>query len=171
MTHTSLYATRPTWRARVQTAFAMMMVGALVVGAAGCSGKDSSTGPTTPNLVGDYLLETIQARSLPATVYDGPIGNPEDDNYHDSYVVTVTGGNVTLEDGGYYNILVSYTAVADGEPWSLLLMETGTYEIDGSRIVLTSDYGDETTGTLRDGEVAIRMTIAGEATMPYVFRK
>ncbi len=149
----------------------MMLIGALAVGGTGCGSKDSSTGPTNLNAAGDYLLETIQARSLPATVYDGPIGDPEDDNYHDSYVVTVTGGNVTLEDGGYYNILVSYTAVADGEPWSLLLMETGTYEIDGSRIVLTSDYGDETTGTVRDGEVAIRMGIAGTATMPYVFGK
>ena len=148
-----------------------MLLGTLAVGAAGCSGKDSTTGPRTPNVTGDYLLETIQATSLPATVYDGPIGDSEAGTYHNSYVVTVTGGNVTLEDGGYYNILVSYTAVADGEPWSLLLMETGTYEIDGSRIVLTSEYGDQTTGTVRDGVITIRMTIAGEATMPYVFRK
>ena len=171
MMDTSLDARRPAWRARVQTGFVVMLVATLATGAAGCSSKDSSTAPTTPNVAGDYLLETIQARSLPATVYDGPIGDPEDGTYHDSYVVTVTGGNVTLEDGGYYNILVSYTAVADGEPWSLLLMETGTYEIDGSRIVLTSDYGDETAGTVRDGEVSVRMAIAGEATMPYVFRK
>ena len=148
-----------------------MLIAILAAGAAGCSGKDSSTGPTTPNVAGEYSLETIQARSVPTQVYDGPIGDPEDDNYHDSYVVTVTGGTMTLEADSYYHMLVSYTAVADGEPFSLLLMEFGTYEIDGNRIVLTSDYGDETAGTVRDGEVTIRMAIAGETTMPYVFRK
>jgi hypothetical protein len=43
--------------------------------------------------------------------------------------------------------------------------------VNGSRIVLTSDYGDETTDTVRDGEVSIRMAIAGEPTIPYVFGK
>ena len=150
----------------------MMLVGALAVGAAGCSGKDSSTGPTTPtNIAGDYDLQTIQTKPLPATVYDGPFGYPGEDGYHQSYVITVTGGGMTLEDGGYYHLLVAYTADMDGEPYSLFLLETGTYEINGSRIVLTSDYGDETAGTLRDGEVAVQMTIAGETTKPYVFRR
>ena len=171
MPHASLDAAPLAARARVQTAFAIMLAATLAAGAAGCSGNDSSTGPTTPNVAGEYSLETIQARSVPTQVYDGPIGDPEDDNYHDSYVVTVTGGTMTLEDDRNYHMLVSYTAVADGEPFSLLLMEFGTYEIDGNRIVLTSDYGDEAAGTVRDGEVAIRMAIAGETTMRYVFRK
>ena len=150
----------------------MMLVGALAVGAAGCSGKDSSTGPTTPtNIAGDYDLQTIQTKPLPATVYDGPFGYPGEDGYHQSYFITVTGGGMTLEDGGYYHLLVAYTADMYGEPYSLFLRETGTYEIDGRRSVLTSDYGDETAGTLRDGEVAVQMTIAGETTKPYVFRR
>jgi hypothetical protein len=171
MTHTSLHAPRPTWRARVQTAFAMMLVGVLAVGATGCGSKDSSTGPTNVNPAGEYDLETIQTKPLPATVYDGPAGDPGDDDYLESYVVTVTGGGMTLEDNGYYHILIAYTGVMDGEPYSLFFLETGTYETNGSRIVLTNDYGEEAEGTVRDGEVSIRMGIAGTATMPYVFGK
>lgn len=171
MMHTSLHAPRPTWRARVQTAFAMMLVGALAVGTAGCGTKDSSTGPTSVNPAGEYDLETIQTKPLPATVHDGPIGNPGDDNYYQSYVVTVSGGTMTLQDDGYYHMLVSYTAVWDGVPYYLVYLETGTYETNGSRIVLTNDYGEEAEGTVRDSEVSIRMGIAGTATMPYVFGK
>ena len=172
MMHTSLHAARPTRRARVQTAFTMILVAALAVGAAGCGGTDSSTGPTTPtNVTGDYDLATIQTEPLPATVYDGPFGYPGVEGYHESYVITVTGGGITLEDGGYYHMLLVYTADMDGEPYSIFLLETGTYEINGSRIVLTSDYGDESQGTVRDGEVSIQMTIAGEPTKPYLFRR
>ena len=67
---------------------------------------------------------------------------------------------MTLEDSGYYHMLLAYTADMEGEPYSLFLLETGTYEINGSRIVLTSDYGDESEGTVRDGEVSVQMTIA-----------
>jgi len=150
----------------------MMLVGALAVGAAGCSSsKDSSTGPTNVNPAGEYDLQTIQTKPLPATVHDGPIGNPGDDDYYESYVVTVSGGTMTLQDDGYYHMLVSYTAVWDGEPYYLVYLETGTYETNGSRIALTNDYGEEAEGTVRDGEVSIRMGIAGTGTMPYVFGK
>lgn len=172
MTHTSLDAPRPTWRARVHTAFAIMVVATLAAGATGCSSNnDSTTGPTNLNPAGEYDLETIQTKSLPAKVYDGPIGDPEDDDYLESYVVTVTGGGMTLEDNGYYHILIAYTGVMDGEPYSLFYLETGTYETNGSRIVLTNDYGEEAEGTVRDNEVTVRMGIAGTATMPYVFRR
>src|SRR5262245_38397587 len=121
MTHTSLDAPRPTWRARVHTAIAIMLVATLAAGAAGCSSsKDSSTGPTNVNPVGEYELETIRSEALPAMVHDGPIGDPGDDDYYQSYVVTVTGGTMVLEDGGYYHMLLAYTAVwDDGEPYSL----------------------------------------------------
>ena len=148
-----------------------MLVGAIAIGATGCGSKDSSTGPTNVNPAGEYDLQTIQTKPLPATVHDGPIGNPEDDDYLESYVVTVTGGTMTLEDNGYYHILIAYSGVMDDEPYSLFFLETGTYETNGSRIVLTSAYGDEAEGTVRDGEVSIRLGIAGAATMPYVFGK
>jgi len=171
MTYASLDARRLISRARGQTAFAVLLVATLAVGATGCGSKDSSTGPTKVNVAGEYSLETIQARSLPAKVYDGPVGDPRDDDYYQSYIITVSGGTLTLDDDGYYHMLLSYTAVADGQPFFRIYLETGTYEVDGSRILLASDYGDEAPGTVRDGEVTIRMAIAGDAVMPYAFRK
>ena len=171
MTRTSLRAPRLTWRARVQAGFAMVLAATLATGAAGCSSEDSSTAPTNVNPTGEYSLETIQAKPLPAKVYDGPIGNPRDDDYYQSYVVTVTGGTLVLDEDGYYHILVGYNTVADDEPFFRIYLETGSYEVDGSRIVLTNDYGESETGTVRDGEVTIKMAIGGEPVMPYVFRK
>jgi len=76
MTHASLDAPRPTWRARLQKAFAVLSIATLATGAAGCGSKDSSTAPTNENVAGEYLLETIQAKQLPVKVYDGPVGEP-----------------------------------------------------------------------------------------------
>ena len=84
MTHASLDAPRPTWRARLQKAFAVLSIATLATGAAGCGSKDSSTAPTPQNIAGEYLLETVQAKQLPVKVYDGPVGEPGDDDYYDS---------------------------------------------------------------------------------------
>lgn len=165
MTPTSLDAPQLIRRTRVQPAVAMLLIASLAIGASGCGSTDSSAGPTNVNVAGEYLLETIQARSLPAKVYDGPTAN------YRSYVVTVTGATLTLEDDGYYHILVGFNTVADDQPFNRIYLETGSYEVTGSRVVLTNDYGEVATGTVQDGEVTIRMAVAGEPVMPYVFRK
>jgi hypothetical protein len=106
MTHTSLGAPRLTWRARVQNAFAVVLLATLAIGAAGCSSKDSSTGPTNLNVAGEYLLETIQTKSVPVKIYDGPIGNPRDG-------VTITGHSSSLSarrstDDAVLSMMVDY---------------------------------------------------------------
>lgn len=173
MTHTSLDAPRLTWRARVQNAFAVVLVATLATGAAGCSSKDSSTGPTNLNVAGEYLLETIQTKSVPVKIYDGPIGNPRDGDYYRSFVVTVKRGAIDLDDAGHYHMMVDYRVVADGETTDGSVDGRGSYEINGNRIALTRlDGVDGGAGTVRSGEVMIQMTIVDEGvTMPYVFRQ
>ena len=173
MTHTSLDASRPTWRARVQKALVVLSIATLATGAAGCGSKDSSTEPTSRSVAGEYLLETIQTKALPVKIYDGPIGDPGDDDYYWSYVVTIKRGAIDLDDAGNYHLMMDYGLLANGDIEDDSFDGYGTYEINGNRIVLTRDDGDEGgTGTVRNGEVTIQMTMVDEgAVMPYVFRK
>src|SRR6478609_9233928 len=137
MTHTSLDATRLTCRARLQNALALVLVASLATGAAGCSSTDSSTGPTNGDVTGEYLLETIKTQQLPVKIYDGPIGNPRNDDYYRSYVVTVKRGAINLDDTGHYRLKFDYRLVADGQITDSSMGAVGTYEINGNRIVLT----------------------------------
>jgi hypothetical protein len=174
MTHTSHDAPGPTWRARLQKAFAVLTMATLASGAGGCSGKDSSTGPTTPqNVAGEYLLETIQTKSLPVKIYDGPIGEPGEDDYYDSYVLTIKRGAIDLDDAGNYHLMVDYHLVRDGYAVDDSWDGYGTYEINGNKIDLTRDDGvGGGDGTVRSGQVTIQMTMVDEgADMAYVFRK
>jgi len=173
MSHTSLDAPRPTWRARVQKAFGVLSIAALAIGAAGCGSKDSSTAPTSRSVAGEYLLETIQAKQLPVTVYDGPIGNPGADDYFQSYVLTVKRGAIDLDDAGNFHLMVDYHLVRDGEVVDDSWDGYGTYEINGNEIVLTRDDGVSAgDGTMRSGQVTIQMTMVDEGPyVPYVFRK
>ena len=174
MTHTTFDAPRPTWRARAQKTFAVLSIVMLATGAAGCGSKDSSTGPTTPQSVaGEYLLETIQAQSLPVNVYDGPIGEPGDEDYYYSYVLTIKRGAIDLDDAGNFHLMVDYHVVRDGDPEDASYDGYGTYQINGGKIVLTREDGQGGgSGPVRSGQVTIEMHMVDEGdVMPYVFRK
>jgi len=150
------------------------VVTTLATGAAGCSSsKDSTTAPTEQNIPGAYVLETIQTKLLPVKIFDGPIGNPRNDDYYRSFVVTVKRGQIDLDDEGNYRAAFLYTVVADGEASDGLLVKSGTYMLNGNRIALTTDDGgDAGVGTIRSGQLTIQMTIVDEGkTMPWVFRQ
>jgi hypothetical protein len=174
MTHTSLDAPRPIWRARVQKALVVLSIATLVTGAAGCGGKDSSTGPTTPQTVaGEYLLETIQAKQLPVKVYDGPVGEPGDYDYYDSWTLTIRRGAIDLDDDGNYHLMIDYHLVRDGEVIDDSFDGYGTFELNGGRIALTRLDGESGgNGTVRSGQVTIQMNMVAEGdVVPYVFRR
>ena len=174
MTYSSLDAPRQTWRARLQKAFAVLSIATLATGAAGCGGKDSSTEPTTPqNIAGEYLLETIQAKQLPVKVYDGPIGEPGDDDYYDSWVLTIKRGAIDLDDAGNYHLMIDYHLVRDGEVIDDSFDGFGSYEINGNRIDLTRQDGESGgDGSVKSGQVTIQMNMVAEGdVVPYVFRK
>ena len=174
MTHTSLDAPRLTWSARIQKAFVVLSIATLATGAAACGGKDSSTEPTTPqNIAGEYLLETIQTKQLPVKIYDGPIGEPGDDDYYDSYILTIKRGAIDLDDAGNFHLMMDYHLVRDGNAQDGSWDGYGTYEINGNKIALIRDDGvDGGDGTVRSGQVSLQMTMVDEGPdMPYVFRK
>ena len=173
MTHASLDAPRPTWRARLQKAFAVLSIATLATGAAGCGSRDSSTAPTPQNIAGEYLLETIQAKQLPVKVYDGPVGEPGDDDYYDSWALTIKRGAIDLDDAGNYHLMMDYHLVRDGDAFDDSFDGYGTYEINGNRIELTRGDGESGgNGTVRSGQVTIQMNMVAEGdVVPYVFRK
>ena len=175
MTHTSPHAPRLTGRARARRAFAILVVTALATGAAGCSssGKESTTAPDPQDIPGTYELETIQTKSLPVKIFDGPIGNPRNNDYYRSFVVTVRAGQIELDDYGNYRAVFLYNVVANGESSDGVLAKSGTYTLNGNRITLTTDEGVVAgSGNIRSGEITISMTIVDEGkAMPWVFRQ
>jgi hypothetical protein len=175
MTRTSLDAPRLSWRNGARRAIGIMVVTTLATGAAGCGGssKDSTTAPPKQDIPGAYVLETIQTQSLPAKIFDGPIGNPRNNDYYRSFVVTVKAGQIDLDDYGNYRAVFLYNVVANGEPSDGVLVKNGTYRVNGNRIALTTDDGvDAGAGTIRTGEITISMTIVDEGkAMTWVFRQ
>ena len=171
MTHTSSDAPRLTWRSRVGRAFTIIVVTTLATGCS--SSKDSTTAPKAQDIPGSYVLETIQTKSLPVKIFDGPIGNPRNNDYYRSFVVTVRAGQIDLDNYGNYHATFLYNVVANGEARDGVLAKSGTYMLNGSRIALTTDEGvDAGVGTIRSGQITISMTIVDEGTaMPWVFRQ
>jgi len=173
MTHTLLDAPRPTWRARVQKAFAVLSIVTLATGAAGCGSKDSSTAPNPQSIPGEYLLQTIESKSLPVKVYDGPVGQPGDDDYYESWALTIKRGGIDLDDAGNYHLMMDYHLVRDGEVIDDSFDGYGTYQMNGSKIELTRGDGQSGGGgSVRSGQVTIQMNMVAEGdVVPYVFRK
>jgi hypothetical protein len=128
-------------RTTINSMARLCMVAALV-GAAACSGSDSSTGPSNKNPVGEYPLVQVDKKAIPFVIYR-----------ETGYTVTVTDGELDLEDDGTFFITVNFTDDIEGEksPWGLT--DGGTYQIEGNTITLASQRSGTGTGTMRDGNV------------------
>ena len=170
MTYSSFGALRPPRPARTRNAITTVLVAALLITATACASKDSSTAPAPTDVAGNYTLATVQAKTLPVKVYDGPVGD-ENAGYR-SYIVTVRGGEIRMDDQGYYVRIMNYHIVADGEPSDGRIVDAGTYEINKGRIVFTKVDGTPGgSGPVRAGEITMSIGIVqGGPTYPYVFR-
>ena len=150
-------------RARRTTSksIAGLLVIASLISAAGCSGSDSSTGPTNKDPVGSYPLVQVDKKAIPFVIYR-----------ETGYTVTVMDGELDLEDDGTFSIAMNFTDDNEGDksPWGLT--DWGTYQIQGTTITLASEQSGTGTGTVRDGNVItlqLQFTNAGPMRQ-YAFR-
>ena len=113
-----------------------------VVGAAACSGSDSSTGPSNKDPVGTYPLFQVDKKAIPFVIYREA-----------GYTVTATDGELELADDGTFYITVNFVDDIDGEksPWGIT--DWGEYQIQGTTITLASMKSGTGDGTMRDGNV------------------
>ena len=133
-------------RRTAMSSMARLFMVVAVVGAAACSGSDSSTGPGNTNPVGNYPLVQVDKKAIPFVIYR-----------ETGYTVTVTDGDLELYDDGSYMIYVNFTDAIEGEksPWNLL--DFGRYQIQGSTITLEGQRIGPGTATIRDGVITVQM--------------
>jgi hypothetical protein len=128
---------------------ARILMTTALAGVAACSGSDSSTGPTNQNPVGTYPLAQIDEQPIPFEIYRGTYYDPEIDYTYNPFTVTVTGGELVLQNDGTYHISIDVTENAEGEKYQTTKTADGTYTIQGTTITIDGTG----TGTLRAGNI------------------
>ena len=157
MTHIISAATQRRRRS-IRSGIAGILAATALVSAIGCSGSDSSTGPSNRNPAGTYALFQVNGKNIPCVIFRGP------------YVVTATGGELILEDDGALHSAIDIRLAGGGDEVSLTRRDEGSYEIDGDQIVISSEGGGQT-GSYRNGVITLKFDLGGTGdTRTYTFR-
>ena len=159
-------------RRTIRSGFAGVVAATALVGTIACSGSDSSTGPrNNENPVGTFALFQVGQKNIPKVIFRGPITFPGGASY-DEFVVTITGGEMILQENGDIHVAIDYKAAADGNEVSGTNSQNGTYEIDGNQISIWGDQGDGgVEGTYRNGVITVDLDLVGNGELQtYTFR-
>ena len=120
---------------------------------------------------GVYRLTSLDKRSVPVTIYNGPYTDPQSGERVQSMVAQVIDGVVGLADDGTYQLAVDLLINADGDVFPVPLTGFGWYEVQGNQVAFTSDAAATgLVGTLGNGTVTLPYPIRG-ATRKLAFRK
>ena len=151
-------------RATILALRALFLTG-VTVAASGCGGaSDSSTAPdnnTDPK--GLYDLRTIDNTALPQEVYHGPWFDPENRRFYNQMVLLVTRGSVNVIKGERWAMSLDITRTLDGVASTTTLYADGSYELQGTDLVLkpTTPNLTEVTGTLDRGTISFSLEFNG----------
>ena len=159
MTNTSFHTARAPWRAIRQRAAVLLTATAMLVAAA-CGASDSSTGPRNADPTGLYALRQVGRDAIPAEIFRGTYGGVP------NLVVSVTGGELVLQDDDRFYMAMDYELRANGQAVTRSLSTEGDYEIEGGQLTLVPDGAPEgSRATLRNGVIALPMDVSGDGTM------
>lgn len=159
MTNTSFITSRSRWRA-VRHRAAVALAAAAILGAAACGGSDSSTGPRNADPTGLYALRQVGRDAIPAEIFRGTYGDIP------NLVVSVTGGELVLQDDDRFYMAMDYELRANGQAVTRSLSVEGDYEIDGGQLLLVPDGAPEASrATIRNGVIAVPMDVSGDGVM------
>lgn len=148
---------------RARAALAAVLVAAGLVGA--CH-ADSVTG--TGAIDGTYALRTVNAKTLPTTVYDSArAGGPR-------LTVTITGGTMALSPDGSYTFALRYTFAIDSVAQPVApLTDSGTFSRNGASLLFASfARSGSMSGTLAGGDLTMALDILDTGTpLVMVYRR
>lgn len=162
-----------TLRARrtIRSGIAGMLATTALIGTIACSGSsDSSTGPRDPaNPVGTFALFQVDQKNIPRVIFRGPFTFPGGAAY-DEFVVTITGGEMILQENGEIHVAIDYKASADGNEVNGTRSAEGTYEVNGNQISIASGDGG-VDGIYRNGVITLELDLVGNGErQTYTFR-
>jgi hypothetical protein len=104
-------------------------------------------------------------------IFRGPF-TVADGTTYDPFVVTVTGGELGLQEDGDFHIAIDYKAAADGNELNGTVSDDATYEIDGDEIYISSGEGGGVVGSYRNGVITLDLDILGTGeTRTFTFRR
>jgi hypothetical protein len=120
----------------------------------GC-GSDSSTGPSAASITGSWSLQTINGASLPYTYAQQGTNKAE-----------VLSDVATADAHGAYTELTTIRITVNGTATTQSVSDAGTYTLNGTALVLTSNDGSSVTGSVNGN--TFTLAVDGFA---YVYRK
>ena len=168
-----LPAASPRARRTIRSAIAGAIATTALIATSACSGSgDSSTAPRDPeNPVGTFALFQVGQKNIPRVIFRGPVTFPTGVSY-DEFVVTITGGEMILQENGDIHVAIDYKAAADGNEVSGTNAQDGTYEVYGNQISILGNKGDVgVDGTYRNGVITVDLDLVGNGELQtYTFR-
>jgi hypothetical protein len=150
-----------------------MTLGAVAVLAVACSDSSSSTAPHNDDgdPRGTYALRTVDGKALPREISRSPYFDADDYHFYNVFQVTVTKGEVALDELGNFTVSMDLAIVGDGVPMTKHLEVDGTYEIQGTQVVVTID-GASGVLPIVNGEMDVPIDLLGKGTQNvYAFRR
>jgi len=137
----------------------------LTVAMIGCGGDGDSTTAPQPNKdpKGLYDLQTIDNAALPQEVYHGPYFDPATTRFYNQMVLLVKRGSVNLIEGNRWAMTLDIDQSLDDVHRGTTFYADGTYEVNGTDIVLkpTTKNLTEIGGTLDRGTISFSMMFNG----------
>jgi hypothetical protein len=168
MTHIISAATQRRRRS-IRSGIAGILAATTLASAVACSGSDSSTAPINRDPAGTYALMQVNKKQIPTEIFRGPYTFPQGFTI-DPFIVTVTGGELILQENGEIHAAIDYRVAGQGAERTGTLSQDGGYEIQGNQIVISSEEGGAS-GTYRNGIISLSMDIVGNGAMrTFAFR-
>ena len=140
-----------TTRRTIRTTLTGVGVGCALLATVACAGADS-TGPSTvnKNVTGLYALWTINKKPIPFQIFRGRYYYAPADYTFDDLTITVTGGELILEENGQFHLAVDIEFAANGEQQRGTRSTDGRYKVSGDEITLIDDNGSVTGPLMQD---------------------
>jgi hypothetical protein len=165
-----------TTRRTIRTTLAGVLAGSALLATVACTGADGSTGPRTPtgpgktNGAGLYALTTIDKKPIPFQIFRGRYYYAEIGYTFDDLSITVTGGELVLQDNGQFHLAVDLKFAANGGEDTGTRSFNGRYKVNGTELVLT-DASGSVSGTLAKDLVWVHLDPgATGGTQTYYFK-
>ena len=131
---------------------------ALVMTVAACRGDSPTQSTPAPDVVGTFTLTQVDARALPAVIYEGIYIDPSDDGFH-TVRTYVDEGSLTIRADGSYEQQVVLRETVDGR------RSGGMRWNDAGRYVHRADAGALHFESARWVNTTYAATIAGAGVL------
>jgi hypothetical protein len=148
------------------------MAGLVVAQACGSDSTSSTSPHNNSDPTGEYALRTVDGQSLPRQISRSPFFDASSGHFYNEYDVTVTGGNIELDELGLIDLWIDFAVVGDGVPGTRHLVASGTYAVQGSQVIATFNGAGSGQLPLQNGQIDIPMDVLGKGvTNHYDFKR